>query len=66
MDWETGLVTISIIGIILTVVWIELKCSNLCSNKVDIGPAVMWFKMFAIITWITFFSLLTLHCFIGK
>ena len=65
MDWETGLTTISIAAAILTIFWFGFKCSTSCLNKVDIGPLVMWFKMFSIIMWGTFTALIVLHYFIG-
>ncbi len=65
MDWETGLRTINLIGIVVTGVWLGLKCSISCFNKIDIAPMVMWFKMLSIIIWITFFGLLLIYCIIG-
>lgn len=65
MDWETGLIIVGTIATILTICWLSGKCSLSCFKTVDIGPLVMWFKMFSIIMWGTFTCLLFLHFFIG-
>ncbi len=65
MDWETGVITVNAIAVILTVLWAGLKISAPDFNKINIEPLVMWFKMFSIIAWITFFGLLFIYCFIG-
>jgi len=65
MDWEIGLMLFAIAATVLTTVWLSLKCAMKCFDKFDLGPIMLWFKMFSFITWGTFIGLLLLYCFIG-
>lgn len=65
MDWEIGLMLFAIVGVHFTVIWLSLKYVMKCFSKFDLGPLILWFRMFSGITWATFVGLLILYCFIG-